>query len=102
MPRITTPNELAGLRSKPGIGTGKVTHTLAICNGTGCQASRSAAVVECLKSQLSEQGLEEKIRIRVTGCEGFCEQGPVVVVSPGDVFYCRGTPLIVRKIRYRC
>lgn len=46
MPHITTPNELAGLRSEPGIGTGKVTHTLAICNGTGCQASRSAAVVD--------------------------------------------------------
>jgi NADH-quinone oxidoreductase subunit F len=92
MPHITTPIELAGLRSKLGIGTAKVTHTLAICNGTGCQASRSAAVVESLKAELSEQGLEEKIRIRVTGCQGFCEQGPVVAVAPGDIFYCRVTP----------
>ena len=59
MPYITTPHELTDLRSKFSIGTGKVTHTLAICNGTGCQASRSTPVVEALKEQLSEQGLEE-------------------------------------------
>ena len=92
MPHITTPHELAGLRSKLSIGTGKLTHTLAICNGTGCQASRSASVVEALKEQLSEQGLDENVRIRVTGCQGFCEQGPVVVVEPGGVFYCRVAP----------
>jgi NADH-quinone oxidoreductase subunit F len=92
MPYMTTPHELAALRSKLGVGAGKATHVLTICNGTGCQASRSAAVVESLKAERSEQGLEGKIRIRVTGCQGFCEQGPVVVVAPGDIFYCRVTP----------
>jgi len=92
MPNITTPHELTDLRSKLAADAGKVTHTLAICNGTGCQASRSTPVVEALNEQLAEQGLKEKIRIRVTGCQGFCEQGPVVVVEPGDTFYCRVAP----------
>ena len=57
MPYITTPHELTDLRSKVAIGTGKATYTLAICNGTGCQASRSTPVVEALKEQLAKQGL---------------------------------------------
>jgi len=92
MSHLTTLHELTNLRSRLSIGTGKATHTLAICNGTGCQASRSASVVQALKKQLSEQGLEEKVRLRVTGCQGFCEQGPVVVVDPGAIFYCRVAP----------
>jgi NADH:ubiquinone oxidoreductase subunit F (NADH-binding)/(2Fe-2S) ferredoxin/NAD-dependent dihydropyrimidine dehydrogenase PreA subunit len=89
---ITSPHDLATLRRKLSIRSEKTTHVIAICNGTGCQASRSASLVETLEEQLSEQGLEEKVKIRVTGCQGFCEQGPVVVVEPGGIFYCRVTP----------
>ncbi len=104
MLHITTPHDLASLRGRLSVRPAKVTHTLAICNGTGCQASRSAAVVEALKEELSEQGMDSQVKIRVTGCQGFCEQGPVVAVEPGGIFYCRVAPedapeLISRTLR---
>jgi NADH-quinone oxidoreductase subunit F len=41
---------------------------------------------------LVKQGLEKSVQVRATGCHGFCEQGPIVVVEPGNTFYCHVTP----------
>jgi len=30
--------------------------------------------------------------VRVTGCHGFCEQGPIAVIEPGNIFYCHINP----------
>jgi NADH-quinone oxidoreductase subunit F len=32
------------------------------------------------------------VRLCVTGCHGFCEQGPVIIIEPGNIFYCRVLP----------
>ena len=45
-----------------------------------------------MKDQLAEKKLAEKVSVRVTGCLGFCEQGPIVVVEPDNIFYCHVTP----------
>ncbi len=92
MQPIRTPHDQAATRKRVSAYLKKVTHVVAICNGTGCQASRSGPVVEALREQLAEQGLEKKVRLRVTGCQGFCEQGPVVVVEPEGILYCRVAP----------
>jgi NADH-quinone oxidoreductase subunit F len=92
MQPITTPHDLASRQKKSLAQRKKVTHIVSICNGTGCQASRSGPVVEALNEQLSKQGLEKKVKVRVTGCQGFCEQGPIIIVEPGGILYCRVTP----------
>ncbi len=66
--------------------------TLAICGGTGCQASQSQLVIDALKKELDKQGLEKKVCIRTTGCHGFCEQGPLMVIEPDNIFYCHVSP----------
>lgn len=66
--------------------------TIMICGGPGCQASRSQTVVDAFKEELSRQGLESTVCLRVTGCHGFCEQGPVMVIEPGNIFYCKVSP----------
>jgi NADH-quinone oxidoreductase subunit F len=41
------------------------------------------------------------VRLRVTGCHGFCEQGPVVIIDPGNVFYCRVSPEDAFEVVYQ-
>jgi NADH-quinone oxidoreductase subunit F len=41
-----------------------------------------------MRKELAKNGLENKIRLRVTGCHGFCEQGPVMVIEPENLLYC--------------
>ena len=60
---------------------------LLLCSGTGCQASGSQAVREALKKELARHHLENEIRIIETGCNGFCAQGPLMIVQPEDIFY---------------
>ncbi len=64
------------------------TASITICGGTGCQASRSKEVSEAIRSELAQQGLDQKVRLCVTGCHGFCEQGPIMIIEPGNIFYC--------------
>ena len=41
---------------------------------------------------MAKQGLDKKMRLCVTGCHGFCEQGPVMIIEPEDTFYCKLNP----------
>ncbi|MFH1491419.1 MAG: NADH-ubiquinone oxidoreductase-F iron-sulfur binding region domain-containing protein [Pseudomonadota bacterium] len=66
--------------------------TLVVCGGTGCRASRSRLLIEALRKELLSQGLEKKVLVRATGCHGFCEQGPIVVIEPANTFYCHVSP----------
>jgi NADH:ubiquinone oxidoreductase subunit F (NADH-binding)/(2Fe-2S) ferredoxin/NAD-dependent dihydropyrimidine dehydrogenase PreA subunit len=61
--------------------------TLIVCCGTGCLASGSDKVRQSFIDEVRGQGPEENIVVRKTGCRGFCERGPIVVVSPENVLY---------------
>jgi len=60
-----------------------------ICAGTGCISSGSKKVEAALREQLAKRGLDKEVKIVETGCHGFCEMGPLVVVYPEGVFYVR-------------
>lgn len=74
---------------------------VAVCISTGCQALGAQEVLTALKEEIKKQGLEGKVDIRCTGCLGFCEGGPRVVVYPQEVFYFKvqphDAPLIINK-----
>ena len=59
------------------------------CGGTGCAASGSQSVMEELAGELKNSGLESEIRLVQTGCRGFCSMGPVMIVYPEGIFYCK-------------
>ncbi|HAN18720.1 MAG: NADH dehydrogenase [Bacteroidetes bacterium GWC2_33_15] len=65
---------------------------LLVCGGTGCRASASDSVVEHLKMELENKGLQDEIQVVMTGCFGFCEKGPIVKVSPDNTFYVHVKP----------
>ncbi len=60
--------------------------TVFVCQGTGCFSAGSGAVYDALKEEVERQRLEGT-SIDFTGCHGFCEQGPNVVVEPDGIFY---------------
>ncbi|MDP4187156.1 MAG: (2Fe-2S) ferredoxin domain-containing protein, partial [Bacteroidota bacterium] len=71
---------------------------LLVCGGTGCKASASENIVENLKKELENNGLENEVQVVTTGCFGFCEKGPVVKVMPDNTFYTRVTPQDAQEI----
>ncbi|NQU15770.1 MAG: NADH-quinone oxidoreductase subunit NuoF [Desulfobacteraceae bacterium] len=60
---------------------------LLICGGTGCHATGSIKVIEALREEIAKKGLLDKCSVIETGCNGFCAQGPVMVVQPDGIFY---------------
>ena len=62
-----------------------------ICTGTGCVSSGAGKLKEKLTAELEERGLQKEIKVVDTGCHGFCEKGPIVIVYPEGVFYCQVT-----------
>ncbi len=60
---------------------------LMLCAGTGCVSNKSLKVKEALQKELQEHKLEDEILIVMTGCNGFCAQGPILVVQPDGIFY---------------
>jgi NADH-quinone oxidoreductase subunit F len=62
---------------------------IAICCGTGCLAHGTRNLVERFEQELADRELTEKIALRRTGCHGFCERGPMVVIHPQKIFYQR-------------
>jgi len=65
---------------------------LMICGATGCLSSGSNAVEKALVEELEKHGIKDKYRLVMGGCPGFCEVGPIIVVYPDEVFYCRLKP----------
>jgi len=63
-----------------------------ICAGTGCISSGAREVKEALEKELVKHNLQEKVRIILSGCHGFCEKGPIFIVYPEDIFYCEVKP----------
>ena len=60
---------------------------LMLCAGTGCIASGTLKVSTALKEEIKKRGLENEIQVVMTGCNGFCAQGPIVSVYPDNIFY---------------
>lgn len=99
-PRLENPEQLAVYREqgKPKIAIrhqadaqiyGGVTNHILVCAGTGCTSSGALPLVEALERELERFGLNKTVDVVVTGCHGFCEMGPLVVVYPQDYFYVR-------------
>ena len=63
-----------------------------VCGGTACCSSGGTSVVEAFKKELEAAGLKDKVQVVVTGCLGFCEQGPIVKILPQGTFYVQVRP----------
>jgi len=92
MPRINSPAELEEFRKDIMSKRDPKRPCIAVCTGTGCLALGAAKVVAAFKEELKKQGLQRKVDIRETGCPGFCERGPLIVIHPEEICYLRVQP----------
>ncbi|HQB03207.1 MAG TPA: NADH-quinone oxidoreductase subunit NuoF [Candidatus Hydrogenedentes bacterium] len=60
---------------------------MVMCYGTGCVASGSPAVKAALLAALKKADLSDEVSVIESGCNGFCANGPILVVYPGGIFY---------------
>ena len=64
-------------------------YTVLICGGTGCTSSGSNGIMEALKEELVKNGIEDQVKVVLTGCFGLCALGPIMIVYPEGSFYSR-------------
>ncbi len=76
------------------------THCL-VCAGTGCVSCGSFQIGDALEAELGKRQLAGEVQVVRTGCQGFCAEGPVLIVQPDNVFYCglkeKDVPLLVEE-----
>ncbi len=60
---------------------------LMLCSGTGCVSNGAFRLKEALEAELLKHDLQDEVEIVLTGCNGFCARGPVMVVQPDEIFY---------------
>ncbi len=89
MNRLSSPDELEKLRESITRSRDPDKPCLTICGGTGCVALGGEDVIGAFEQEMREQGLAQKVNFVVTGCRGFCERGPHVVVHPQGILYQR-------------
>jgi len=64
---------------------------LMVCAGTGCVANHSFEIKKALEDEVKKRGLENEVQVVATGCNGFCAEGPLMVVQPEGIFYAQLT-----------
>ncbi len=98
MVRLSSPQELGKYRDEILSKRNPDQRLITVCGGTGCHASGCHAVVDAFKKVLQERASGNGVGLRVTGCHGFCERGPLVVIHPKKVFYQKVKPEDVSTI----
>ena len=75
-----------------------------ICAGTGCIAGGAMKIYENLKAECESRGLpvyiglkhhtdeEKSLHVKMSGCHGFCEMGPLVHIEPLGIMYIHVKP----------
>lgn len=75
-----------------------------VCGGGGCQSSGCKDIQQKLINNIKAKGLEDEIKVVATGCMGPCSLGPMMIIYPEGVLYCKLKPenvdIIVEKHLY--
>jgi NADH:ubiquinone oxidoreductase subunit F (NADH-binding)/(2Fe-2S) ferredoxin/NAD-dependent dihydropyrimidine dehydrogenase PreA subunit len=98
MERLKSPSDLEELRNEILARKDPKKPAIAVCVSTGCEALGVKGVLKALKEEFKKQNLEGSIEIKETGCLGFCEKGPRIVVYPEEIYYFKVTATDVPEI----
>ena len=91
MKRLKTVADLEKLRAEA-VAQRNAKDWLEVCTGSGCLACGAEAVADALDGEIEKRGLGHKVGVRRTGCHGFCEGAPLVVIHPSDTCYTKVQP----------
>ncbi len=87
MARLETPEALEAFRQEILTRRDPDSPCVSICAGAGCVASGADEVIAAFEKEIETKGLSATVSTKGTGCPGFCEQGPVVVIYPEEICY---------------
>ncbi len=96
--KLKSASELTNLRERIIANRDPSKSVVSICIGTGCTALGAKKVVEVLGEEIKSKNLEERVKVKQTGCLGFCEVGPRVIVYPEEISYFKVKPEDVPEI----
>lgn len=98
MKRLTNGKELDAFRAELQKRRDPNRTIVTVCGGTGCHGYGCEKVIDAFRDELKKRNLTEKVELRVSGCHGFCERGPLSLIQPKGVFYQRIDPADVPDI----
>jgi NADH-quinone oxidoreductase subunit F len=87
MARLNSPEALRKFRQAILSKRDPANPCISICAGAGCVASGADEVIDAFKKEIEKAGLTTTVDTKGTGCPGFCERGPVVVIYPAEICY---------------
>ena len=105
-------NDLQRIRSEYQAKHNQIAKRIIVCGGTGCVANGSKKIYEELIRHSKEAGLDLTLDIRMedncdgkhyvseSGCQGFCQMGPLLTIEPDDIHYLKVKPEDVQEIVY--
>jgi NADH-quinone oxidoreductase subunit F len=96
--RLTDPAQLAEWRAHLGEERPVRQKTIIVSNGTCGQASGSLAIIDALRREIEKRDLQTTVGLEITGCHGFCEREPNIVIYPDEIFYGPLEPDDIPKI----
>jgi len=85
--RLKSIDDFWGLRDRLRLGRDPGIPIIIIPAGTCGQASGANDLIRIAKRELLARKLTDLIDLRITGCHGFCETEPCVVVEPRGTYY---------------
>ncbi|MFQ6108688.1 MAG: NADH-quinone oxidoreductase subunit NuoF [Candidatus Aminicenantales bacterium] len=96
--KIQHPDELEDwkeriLRSRP-----SYKKVVVVSSGTCGQASGSLSIIQAVQQELLRRNLKDRVGVEVTGCHGFCELEPNLIIYPEGIFYKNLVPEDIPKI----
>jgi NADH:ubiquinone oxidoreductase subunit F (NADH-binding)/(2Fe-2S) ferredoxin/Pyruvate/2-oxoacid:ferredoxin oxidoreductase delta subunit len=85
--KLESPDDLAALRDRIVASRDSAQPGIVVCGGTGCRSAGSLQLADALSEEMKKNGLDGKVGLKLSGCHGLCQEGPVVIVEPQGLFY---------------
>ena len=101
MPKLRTLQDLQQVKSKALRQRREKKTWVTVCTGTGCCAYGAEGLADSFEKEIEKRGLSDSVGVRRSGCHGFCERGPLVVIQPSGIGYVgaqvKDVPTIIEK-----
>lgn len=96
--KIRTKDDLLDIKQSYLARQARYKWSVLVCAGASCISCDCVQVQSALIQALQDAGMQDEVQVKMTGCMGICDIGPVMLVQPGEVFYCKLEPSDMARI----
>ncbi len=98
MDRLTSLDAFKAFTARLAMDPGRALPVIVISAGTCGRAGGANDLIKMAQRTILEDNLTHRLRLRVTGCHGFCETEPSLLVEPNRTFYPKIQPQDVARV----